>query len=139
MDESIQQAVEQPGNVDAGGASSAEQKPEVTSVDGAASGVGAGEQGNDAAAAAAGVPVAGDVPAVGGDAPNGVLPADGQSASDTSSSALNASQDVGTEVDASAEPDHKGILETLFADLEGIAHMAKTEIVAVIERAKALL
>jgi hypothetical protein len=38
-----------------------------------------------------------------------------------------------------AEPDHKSILRTLLDDLEGIVHMGKSEIIAVIDRAKALL
>jgi hypothetical protein len=38
-----------------------------------------------------------------------------------------------------AVPDHKSILCTLLDDLEGIVHMGKSEIIAVIDRAKALL
>ncbi|CAM2155444.1 putative ATPase [Paraburkholderia tropica] len=74
-------------------------------------------------------------------------PAAAESASDTSSSASNASPvDAIPEANASdaqgdeaAEPDHKSILETLLGDLEGIVHMAKSEIIAVIDRAKSLL
>jgi hypothetical protein len=40
---------------------------------------------------------------------------------------------------AVAEPDHKSILQTMLIDLEGIVHMGKSEIIAVIDRAKALL
>lgn len=38
-----------------------------------------------------------------------------------------------------AEPDHKSILRTLLGDLEGVVHMGKSEIIAVVDRAKALL
>lgn len=70
--------------------------------------------------------------------PVGSLPA-----SDTALSASPVLPDAGTAAPldpvALVEPDHKSILETLFADLEGIVHMGKTEIIAVIDRAKALL
>lgn len=116
-----QEATGQPGNDAAGGASLDAQSTGTTSA-----------------------PVASTSDHV-GDSPNGALPAGAQSASDTSSSALNASQDVGTGAivldggDSAGVPDHKGILETLFADLEGIVHMGKSEIIAVVERAKSLL
>jgi len=76
-----------------------------------------------------------------GESPNAASVAAEQSASVISSSAPNASQDADTVADASfpAEPDHRGILATLLADLEGIVHMGKSEIIAVIDRAKSLL
>lgn len=73
------------------------------------------------------------------DAPNGALPAVAQSASDTSSSVTSASRDVDIAADVPAETDHKGILAMLLADLEGIVHMGKSEIIAVVDRAKSLL
>lgn len=105
---------------DGGGVVGAVAAETPLAAEGATGGDGAGESGNVAAS-----------------------PVDAPSESDTSSSASSALQDAGTaegsDSEEAGEPDHKSILEKLFVELEGIVHMGKSEIVAVIERAKALL
>lgn len=141
----------------AGGASSAEQPAIETPAPAVLDSSAEGEQGNGTASALAPEAAALDAANAGGepDAPavadesgeGGASPAATGSASDTSSSASNASPGdaipaanvSGELADVDAAPDHKSILETLFADLEGIVHMGKSEIIAVIDRAKSLL
>jgi hypothetical protein len=89
------------------------------------------DAGNGASAAAApGVSATGLVTADEGNAAGGVSAA--QSPASTSAADATGSAVV-------AEPDHKSILQTMLDDLEGIVHMGKSEIIAVIDRAKALL
>ncbi|MBB2999659.1 hypothetical protein FHX57_001990 [Paraburkholderia tropica] len=142
----------------AGGASSAEQPAIETPAPAVPDSSVEGEQGNGTASAPAPAAAAldaanaggeADAPAVADESGEGAAsPAATESASDTSSSASNASpvdaipaaNVSGAPADGdAAAPDHKSILETLFADLEGIVHMGKSEIIAVIDRAKSLL
>ncbi|MBN3853826.1 hypothetical protein G3N59_10580 [Paraburkholderia sp. Ac-20340] len=142
----------------AGGVSSVEQPTGETPAAVVPDLSAAGEPGNDSASAPAAPADASVAPIVGGeaDAPEvapesgegSASPAAVESASGTLSSASNAlpgdvipaanASGALDDGDASA-PDHKSILETLLGDLEGIVHMAKSEIIAVIDRAKALL